>query len=80
LDRQLWVSDGGHAVSPEYTLARAPRTFKLLPRAFALADGAFVIDNSDEARLVLKKENSILYRAGRFRITIDMFLKDTFPC
>jgi len=63
---QLRVSDGGHAVSPEHTLARAPRTFKLLPRAFALADSAFVIDNSDEALLVLKKENSILYRAVRF--------------
>ena len=51
---------------PELTLARAPRTFKLLPQAFALADSAFVIDNSDEARLVLKKENSILYRSVRF--------------
>ena len=63
---QLRISDGGHAVSPEHTLARAPRTFKLLPQAFALADSAFVIDNSDEARLVLKKENSILYRAVQF--------------
>ena len=26
---QLRVSDGGHAVSPEHTLARAPRTVKL---------------------------------------------------
>ena len=26
---QLRVSDGGHAVSAEHTLARAPRTFKL---------------------------------------------------
>ncbi|HVU56227.1 MAG TPA: zeta toxin family protein [Puia sp.] len=63
---QLRIADGGHAVSPEHTLARAPRTFKLLSRAFALADSAFVIDNSDEARLVLKKENSILYRAAQF--------------
>jgi predicted ABC-type ATPase len=63
---QLRVSDGGHTVSPEHTLARASRAFKLLPQAFALADSAFVIDNSDEARLVLKKENSILYRAVQF--------------
>jgi predicted ABC-type ATPase len=36
------------------------------PQAFGLADSAFVIDNSDEARLILKKENSILYRAAQF--------------
>jgi predicted ABC-type ATPase len=63
---QLRISDGGHSVSPEHTLARAPRTFKLLPQAFALADSAFVIDNSNEATLILKKENDILHRATRF--------------
>lgn len=63
---QLRVLDGGHGVSPEHTLARAPRTFDLLSQAFAPADSAFVIDNSNEARLVLKKENSILYRGAQF--------------
>lgn len=63
---QLRVSDGGHGVSPEHTLARATRTFDLLPQAFSLADSAFVIDNSNEAQVVLKKENSVVYRAAQF--------------
>ena len=53
----LRVMDGGHHVPEQTILSRMPRTFNLMPDAFKLADSAYVIDNSIDARLILKKEN-----------------------
>jgi predicted ABC-type ATPase len=57
---------GGHKVLPELVVKRATRIFKLLPQAFVAADSAYVIDNSDQAKTILKKENGILYKAVAF--------------
>ena len=54
---------GEHYVNEETIKSRAPRTFALLPDAFALADSAYVIDNSYEATTVVKKENKQITKA-----------------
>jgi predicted ABC-type ATPase len=61
---KLRVLRGEHPVSEEIIKSRAPRTFDLLPKAFKEADSAYVIDNSDETKAVLKKEGHSLYKAS----------------
>lgn len=57
---RLRVNAGGHNVSDQIILDRIPRTFALLPAAFRLADCSYIIDNSIDARLIIKKENGEL--------------------
>lgn len=60
---QLRMLAGEHSVKEETIKSRAPRTFSLLPEAFNIADSAYVIDNSDKEKIVLKKENNVLYKS-----------------
>jgi len=59
---RLRVLDGGHNVDDKTILDRIPRTFKLMPKAFDLADSAYLIDNSTEAQVIFKKERDLLYQ------------------
>lgn len=60
---QLRVLIGEHNVKEETIKSRALRTFELLPAAFSLADTAYVIDNSNEAKVVLAKQNKVTTKA-----------------
>jgi len=72
---QLRVLAGEHSVKVETIKSRAPRTFDLLPAAFKEADSAYVIDNSDREKIVLKKEDNVLYRAPVFPQIAEASLK-----
>jgi predicted ABC-type ATPase len=63
---QLRVLKGEHAVNEETIKSRAPRTFELLPAAFKEADSAYIIDNSDQAKAIMIKENKALHRMPEF--------------
>jgi predicted ABC-type ATPase len=63
---KLRVIDGGHDVNEKLILERAPRVFNLLPDAFLDADSSFIIDNSDQPKLILKKEADLLYTSKDF--------------
>jgi len=63
---QLRVLDGEHDVNEETIKSRAPRTFELLPAAFEEADSAYIIDNSDKEKVVLKKEKNTIYKSASF--------------
>jgi predicted ABC-type ATPase len=57
---KLRVRQGQHDVDPSLIKSRYPRTFELLPKALALADEAFVIDNSDEPEIIAEKHQAKL--------------------
>jgi predicted ABC-type ATPase len=57
---KLRVRQGEHDVDISLIKSRYPRTFKLLPKALALADEAFVIDNSDQPEIIAEKHQSKL--------------------
>jgi predicted ABC-type ATPase len=57
---KLRVRQGQHDVDESLIKSRYPRTFKLLPKALALADEAFVIDNSDQPEIIAEKHNTKL--------------------
>jgi predicted ABC-type ATPase len=72
---RLRVLDGGHNVDDKTILDRIPRTFKLMPKAFDLADSAYLIDNSIEAQIIFKKEKDILYQKLPFPKIIQKEIK-----
>lgn len=57
---KLRVQQGQHDVDISLIKSRYPRTFKLLPQALALADEAFVIDNSNEPEIIAEKHQTKL--------------------
>ena len=69
---KLRVLKGEHNVDTQTITNRIPRTISLLPDDFRLADTAYVIDNSNEAIVVLSKEHNELKIAA----TIPTILKD----
>lgn len=72
---QLRVLDGDHYVNEEVIKSRAPRTFDLLPAAFREADSAYIIDNSDIEKVIVKKENNTISKAAYFPDIIKIPLK-----
>jgi predicted ABC-type ATPase len=60
---KLRVLRGGHNVEESTIVARASRTFRLLPSAFEAADSSYVIDNSQEAIPILSKEGTTITRS-----------------
>ena len=63
---QLRVLRGEHNVKEETIRSRAARTFGLLPQAFVLAESAYIIDNSNEAKVILSKEDKVIKKAEHF--------------
>jgi predicted ABC-type ATPase len=57
---KLRVKQGQHDVDLSLIKSRYPRTFKLLPKALAMSDEAFLLDNSNEPEIVAEKHNSKL--------------------
>jgi hypothetical protein len=51
-----------------FLLMRAPRVFKLLPKAFLYSDSAFIIDNSNEAVVILKKNPESYIQKQNFHL------------
>lgn len=76
---QLRVLQGEHTVEEETIKSRAPRTFELLPHAFAVADSAYIIDNSIEAISILSKESSAITVSESYpeiiKPAVDIILK-----
>lgn len=57
---KLRALSGEHDVDANTITNRIPRTISLLPPAFQIADSAYVIDNSNEATILIKKEQNEL--------------------
>lgn len=72
---KLRVHQGQHDVDESLIKSRYPRTFKLLPQALALADEAFVIDNSDQPEIIAEKHNSRLAVQKNAKLFIRKYLK-----
>jgi predicted ABC-type ATPase len=64
---KLRVRQGQHDVDISLIKSRYPRTFKLLPKALAFADEAFVIDNSDQPEIIAEKH--------QFKLTVQKSAK-----
>jgi predicted ABC-type ATPase len=72
---KLRVRQGQHDVDISLIKSRYPRTFKLLPKALALADEAFVIDNSDQPEIIAEKHQSKLTVQKNAKPFIKKYLK-----
>lgn len=72
---KLRVKQGQHDVDESLIKSRYPRTFKLLPKALALADEAFLIDNSSEPEIVAEKRKSKLKIYKNAKPFIKSYLK-----
>ncbi len=72
---KLRVQQGQHDVDESLIKSRYPRTFKLLPKALALADEAFVIDNSDQPEIIAEKQQSQLIVQKNAKAFIRKYLK-----
>ena len=72
---KLRVRQGQHDVDESLIKSRYPRTFKLLPKALALADEAFVIDNSDQPEIIAEKHQSKLTVQKNAKAFIRKYLK-----
>ena len=72
---KLRVRQGQHDVDESLIKSRYPRTFKLLPKALALADEAFVIDNSDQPEIIAEKHQSKLAVKKNAKAFIRKYLK-----
>ncbi len=57
---KLRVRQGKHHVDASLIKSRYPRTFKLLPKALAIVDEAFVIDNSNQPEIIAEKHQTKL--------------------
>lgn len=62
---KLRALSGGHDVREETIRERVPRIVSFLPLAFRDADTAYIIDNSNKAKIVAKKELKILTIDGQ---------------
>jgi predicted ABC-type ATPase len=62
---KLRALKGEHDVEANTITDRIPRTISLLPSAFQIADSAYVIDNSNEATILIKKEQNKLDMAAQ---------------
>ena len=71
----LRVQEGKHYVAPELIKSRYPRTFKLLPKALAFSDEAFVIDNSNQPEIIAEKHRSRLTVQKTAKTFIKKYLK-----
>lgn len=76
---RLRVLEGGHDVADEKIISRLERTFNLMPKAFAIADNAYIIDNSVDARVIVKKEGQMLTSQHPFPEIIQPQLKQVLP-
>jgi predicted ABC-type ATPase len=72
---KLRARQGQHNVDELLIRSRYPRTFKLLPKALALADEAFVIDNSDQPEIIAEKHQSKLIIQKGAKKFIKRYLK-----
>jgi predicted ABC-type ATPase len=72
---KLRVRQGQHDVDISLIKSRYPRTFKLLPKALASADEAFVIDNSDQPEIIAEKHQSKLTVQKNAKPFIKKYLK-----
>ncbi len=72
---KLRVRHGQHDVDELLIKSRYPRTFKLLPKALALAEEAFVIDNSDQPEIIAEKHQSKLAVQKNAKPFIRKYLK-----
>ncbi|MDZ4809676.1 MAG: zeta toxin family protein [Bacteroidota bacterium] len=72
---KLRVKQGQHDVDEDLIKSRYPRVFKLLPKALALSDEAFVIDNSDQPDIVAEKHQSKLVINRSASLFIRKYLK-----
>ncbi len=72
---KLRVRQGQHDVDESLIKSRYPRTFKLLPKALALTDEAFVIDNSDQPEIIAEKHQSKLIVQKNAKAFIRKYLK-----
>ncbi len=73
---KLRVLRGGHDVEESTIVARAPRTFRLLPAAFEAADSSYVIDNSQEAITILAKDGNTITRSSTFPPIINAAVEE----
>jgi predicted ABC-type ATPase len=73
---KLRVLRGGHDVEESTIVARAPRTFRLLPSAFEAADSSYIIDNSQDAITILAKEGNTVTRSLTFPSIINKAIQD----
>jgi len=73
---KLRALGGGHDVEESTILARAPRTFRLLPSAFKAADSSYIIDNSQEAITILAKEGNTITRSSTFPPIINTAIQE----
>ena len=71
----LRVIAGGHFVDSKNILSRAKRVFKLLPKAFNDADSAYIIDNSSEANVILRKESGVLSSQSEIPAIVEKPIK-----
>lgn len=72
---KLRVQQGQHDVDEKLIKSRYPRTLKLLPKALAYSDEAYIIDNSNEPEIVAEKRNKKLIINKNAKQVILPYLK-----
>ena len=72
---KLRAKQGQHDVNADLIKSRYPRVFKLLSKALALSNEAFVIDNSDQPEIVAEKHQSKLIVSKNASPFIKKYLK-----
>ncbi|MEI9955857.1 MAG: hypothetical protein WDM90_05995 [Ferruginibacter sp.] len=72
---KLRVKQGQHNVDSSLIKSRYPRTFELLPKALALTDEAFVIDNSNQPEIIAEKHQGKLVVQKNAKDFIKKYLK-----
>lgn len=72
------VALGLHNVKESVIRSRLPKTLKNLPLAFNKCDEAFVIDNSDLPKIVIKKQLGIVTKIENIPLIIKPFLKNIY--